>query len=76
METEDKETHDITKKRDKQSRKWQRTINNPAEKELSHHVLKEILSQIKPIPYYCMSNEIASSHHTHIYIHCTSLERV
>lgn len=72
METEDKKTPDTTAKQDKQSRKWQLTINNPAEKELSHHVLKEILSQIKPIQYYCMSDEIASSHHTHIYIHCTS----
>ncbi len=72
METEDKKTPDTKSKHDKQSRKWQLTINNPAEKELSHSVLKEILSQIKPIQYYCMSDEIASSHHTHIYIHCTS----
>lgn len=72
METEDKKASDTAKKHDKQSRKWQLTINNPTEKNLSHNILKELLSQIKPIQYYCISDEIASTHHTHIYIHCTS----
>lgn len=61
-----------TKKYDKQSRKWQLTINNPAIKELSHDTLKTLLSQIKPIQYYCMSDEVGSTHHTHIYIYCMS----
>ena len=59
-------------KYDKQSRKWQLTINNPAVKELSHDSLKELLAQIKPIQYYCMSDEVGSTHHTHIYIYCMS----
>lgn len=57
---------------DKQSRKWQLTINNPLQKALSHDAIKELLSQLKPIQYYCISDEIASTHHTHIYIYCMS----
>ena len=62
----------VPDKNDKQSRKWQITINNPAKKGLSHDALKELLSQIKPVQYYCMSDEMGSTHHTHIYICCMS----
>ena len=61
-----------TKVIDKQSRKWQLTINNPVAKGLAHDTLKEILSQMKPVSYYCMSDEVGSSYHTHIYIYCNS----
>lgn len=57
---------------DKQSRKWQLTINNPIEKELDHAILRDILSKMKPVHYYCMSDEIGKTHHTHIYIYCNS----
>lgn len=57
---------------DKQSRKWQLTINNPVAKELCHDNIKEILSQMKSVSYYCMSDEVGSSYHTHIYIYCSS----
>lgn len=57
---------------DKQSRKWQLTINNPVEKELNHDSIKQILAQIKPVCYYCMSDEVGTAHHTHIYIYCNS----
>lgn len=57
---------------DKQSRKWQLTINAPLSKGLSHEVIKDLLSQLKPIQYYCLSDEIGSTHHTHVYIYCIS----
>lgn len=61
--------------KDKQSRKWQLTINNPQQWDLTHEVIKDILSQIKPIVYYCMSDEIGlkdGTHHTHLFIACSS----
>lgn len=51
-----------------QSRKWQLTINNPQKKQLTHDEIKQILSDFKSIQYYCMSDEIARTHHTHVYI--------
>lgn len=57
---------------DKQSRKWQITINNPVAKGLDHDALKEILSHMKSVAYYCMSDEGGSTHHTHIYIYSNS----
>ncbi len=60
---------DKTKVIDKQSRKWQLTINNPMAKGLNHDMLKEILLQMKSVVYYCMSDD---SHHTHIYIYSNS----
>ena len=65
----------MTNSIDIQCRKWNITINNPLAKGLDHDKLKEILSHSKPIQYYCMSDEIGgetNTHHTHIYIHCTS----
>lgn len=57
---------------DKQSRKWQLTINNPVKWGLDHIRLKEILATIKPIQYWCISDEMGRAHHTHVYIACSS----
>lgn len=53
-------------------------INNPLEKGITHDTIKEELQKIKPIVYYCMSDEIGGkeqTHHTHIYIICSSAVR-
>lgn len=62
----------IQSKNDKQSRKWQLTINNPQKKDLTHKAIQKLLSELKPIQYYCMSDEVAHTHHTHIYLYCMS----
>ena len=40
-----------------QSRKWQLTINNPAEKGITHKVLKESLAKFAGMLYWCMCDE-------------------
>ncbi|MDE7219582.1 MAG: replication protein [Oscillospiraceae bacterium] len=52
-----------------QSRKWQLTINNPAEKGITHEVLKESLSKFAGMLYWCMCDETGSegTYHTHVY---------
>lgn len=55
-----------------QSRKWQITINNPIPKGLTHEQIRNILLALKSLTYYCMSDEIANSHHTHIYVYFNS----
>ncbi len=56
--------------KDTQSRKWQLTINNPAEKGFTHDRLKEILLGLKSVIYWCMADEIGENgtYHTHIYL--------
>jgi len=56
------------------SRKWQLTINNPLEKGFDHINIKNILSKIKPIVYYCLCDEIGQegTFHTHVYLCCLS----
>lgn len=56
--------------KDSQSRKWQITINNPSEKGFTHTRIKEILSGMKSVIYWCMADEIGENgtYHTHIYI--------
>ncbi|MGL5437582.1 MAG: replication protein, partial [Lachnospiraceae bacterium] len=51
--------------------KWQLTINNPVEKNFTHERLKEILSEMKSVVFYCMADEIGEeqTYHTHLYIH-------
>lgn len=44
--------------KDKNTRVYQVTINNPLEKDLSHEKIKEILSKSKT-EYFCMADEIA-----------------
>lgn len=59
------------------SRKWQITINNPVEKDFTHDKIVEILSDMKSLVYYCMSDEIGEkgTFHTHIYIACSNAVR-
>lgn len=57
--------------KDQQSRKWQLTINNPADKGITHETIKQMLIQIKPVVYYCMADEIGletKTPHTHVFI--------
>lgn len=53
-----------------QSRKWQITINNPVENGFIHERIKEELSGLKNLLYWCMCDEIGESgtHHTHVYV--------
>ena len=55
---------------DSQSRKWQITINNPVDKGFTHDRLKELLSGMKSVIYWCMADEIGEegTHHTHLYL--------
>lgn len=52
-----------------QSRKWQLTINNPAEKGITHDVLRESLAKFTGMVYWCMCDETGSegTYHTHVY---------
>ncbi|MGF7050580.1 hypothetical protein J2T13_005130 [Paenibacillus sp. DS2015] len=61
--------------RDSQSRKYQITINNPIDKGYNHDRIKEELGNIKSILYFCMADEAGQTHHTHIYIVCSSAIR-
>lgn len=49
---------------DKQSRKYQLTINNPADKGLDHDALKKALEQFKSCVYWCMADEVGLDTHT------------
>lgn len=56
---------------DKQSRKYQLTINNPQDKSLDHDAIKKALEQFKSCVYWCMGDEIGletQTPHTHIFI--------
>ena len=56
---------------DTQSRKYQLTINNPADKGLTHEKIKITLSVLKSSIYWCMADEIGletNTPHTHIFI--------
>ncbi|NLT62940.1 MAG: replication protein [Clostridiales bacterium] len=60
---------------DPKSRKWQLTLNNPEEKGLDHTAIKNELSELKSIIYYCMADEIGleqKTPHTHIFIAASS----
>lgn len=50
------------------SRKWQITLNNPQPKGYTHEKIKAELHALKSLKYYCMSDEIGNTHHTHIYV--------
>lgn len=61
--------------KDKQSRKFQLTFNNPLEKALSHEKIKEILGTMKSVVYWCMSDEIGrqqKTYHTHLFLYSSS----
>jgi hypothetical protein len=58
--------------KDTQSRKWQLTINNPLEKNLSHVEIKKNLESLTSITYWALCDEIGleeSTPHTHIFIY-------
>ncbi len=53
-----------------QSRKWQLTINNPADKGLDHERIKLALGQFKGLVYWALSDEVGldtKTPHTHIF---------
>lgn len=62
---------------DSRSRKWQITINNPVNKGFTHDEIMKKLSEIKPIVYYCLADEIGEqgTYHTHVFIACSSAVR-
>lgn len=55
---------------DSQSRKWQITINNPADKGFTHDRIRETLAAMKSVIYWCMADEVGENgtYHTHIYL--------
>lgn len=53
---------------DTQSRKWLITMNLPLEKGYTHERIKYELSTLKSVIYFCISDEIAGKHHTHVYV--------
>lgn len=52
-------------------RKYQLTINNPAEHGFTHERIKETLTDWKAISYWCLCDEIGEqgTYHTHIYLY-------
>jgi hypothetical protein len=62
---------------DTRSRKWQITINNPAEKGFTHERIKEELSKFSSMIYWCMSDEIGEegTYHIHIFLALSSASR-
>ena len=56
-----------------QSRKWQLTINNPADCELDQQRIVDLLQRFRPT-YFCMADEIATTgpYHTHVYLYSHS----
>lgn len=56
--------------RDTATRKWQLTINNPADKGFTHDRIKEIMNDSSGVLYWCMSDEIGEegTYHTHVYV--------
>lgn len=63
--------------KDTQSRKWQLTINNPADKGYTHDVLKEKADTLKSLVYWCLSDEIGENktYHMHFYLAFSSAVR-
>lgn len=56
---------------DKQSRKYQLTINNPQEHGLDHDSIKRLLELFKSRAYWCMGDEVGletGTPHTHIFL--------
>lgn len=58
-----------TKATDHQSTRYQLTINNPLEHDLSHDAIKKILIEdFSTLDYVCMADEKGSCPHTHIFV--------
>lgn len=56
--------------KDKQIRKVLLTLNHPADKGMTHNVIKERIGNLTSTVYYCMSDEIGEkgTPHTHVFI--------
>lgn len=56
--------------KDSQSRKWQITINNPADKGFTHERIRQGLESMKSVIYWCMADEVGENgtYHTHLYL--------
>lgn len=63
--------------KDSKTKKWQITINNPAEKGFTHDRIKQCLSTFASIEYWVMSDEIGEegTYHTHVYAYFSSVVR-
>ena len=64
--------------KDTQSRKYQLTINNPADKGLDHDAIKKALEQLTACSYYCMADEIGTetqTPHTHVFVYLRNSTR-
>lgn len=53
--------------KDPQGRKWLLTINNPAERGLTHKAIQDELKRFPSPLYWCMADEKGESEHTHIF---------
>lgn len=55
---------------DTRSRKWLLTINNPSEKGFTHDRIKELVSGLASVSYWCMADEEGKTYHTHVFLCC------
>lgn len=57
-------------KSDTQARKYQLTINNPAEHGFDHDGIRTTLTGLKSTVYFCMADEVGEkgTPHTHVYV--------
>ena len=72
----------MTEEKDRQSMRFQLTINNPIEKGFTHENIKNILiNNFKTVSYFCMADEEGSCYHTHIFVcfdsrvRCSTIKR-
>lgn len=63
--------------KDSASRKWQMTINNPAEHGFTHDRIKELLIEFRQLVFWCMADEVGEegTPHTHLYLHSSCVVR-
>lgn len=56
--------------REKASRKYQLTINNPAEHHFTHEVIKSAIDSLTGCLYWCLCDEVGEqgTPHTHVYL--------
>ena len=72
----------MTEEKDRQSMRFQLTVNNPIEKGFTHENKKNILiNNFKTVSYFCMADEKGSCYHTHIFVcfnsrvRCSTIKR-
>lgn len=63
--------------KDSASRKWQVTINNPAEHGFTHDRIKDLLTEFRQLVFWCMADEVGEegTPHTHLYLHSSCVVR-